>query len=423
MAFETASLPLLKEALEILEEGFRDLPDFDARFDMAALRPVILETARRLRDNYPYQHPLYIGHMIKPPHPVARLAYALALWINPNNHSFDGGRASSAMEKEAVAQLAHMIGWEKHLGHLCGGGTLANLEALWISGKLAPGKTIVASQQAHFTHERICEALRIPFESAPTDDRARMDMKALRETLDRKDVGMVVVTLGTTGVGAVDPLLEILELREEYGFRIHADAAYGGYYVLVDELEPDTRAVFSHVGEVDSLVVDQNTYFTSSELHLGEISLECSRAGAAAVALWATQRMLPLVKGGEFAQSLLRCRKAALRLYELIEAHPRFMSPFPPETDIVVWAPRADTVSEASDLSRALFEEASREGLHMALADVPGSFFSRKYPSLIQDRESITALRCCMMKPEHMDWIDSVWAVAKRAAGRVFERM
>jgi|GEM_PF-4992405 len=53
MAFETASLPLLKEALEILEEGFRDLPDFDARFDMAALRPVILETARRLRDNYP----------------------------------------------------------------------------------------------------------------------------------------------------------------------------------------------------------------------------------------------------------------------------------------------------------------------------------------------------------------------------------
>ncbi len=34
------------------------------------------------------------------------------------------------------------------------------------------------------------------------------------------------------------------------------------------------------------------TYFTSAELHLGEISLECSRAGAAAVALWATQRLL-----------------------------------------------------------------------------------------------------------------------------------
>ena len=29
------------------------------------------------------------------------------------------------------------------------------------------------------------------------------------------------------------------------------------------------------------------TYFSSQDLHLGEISLECSRAGASAVALWA----------------------------------------------------------------------------------------------------------------------------------------
>ena len=41
------------------------------------------------------------------------------------------------------------------------------------------------------------------------------------------------------------------------------------------------------------------TYFTSTELHLGEISLECSRAGAAAVALWATQRLLPLKPEGD----------------------------------------------------------------------------------------------------------------------------
>ena len=44
------------------------------------------------------------------------------------------------------------------------------------------------------------------------------------------------------------------------------------------------------------------TYFTSKQLHLGEISLECSRAGASAVALWATQQLLPLTPGGEFAR-------------------------------------------------------------------------------------------------------------------------
>ena len=45
-----------------------------------------------------------------------------------------------------------------------------------------------------------------------------------------------------------------------------------------------------------------------------EISLECSRAGASAVALWATQQLLPLKPGGEFARGLAQGRAAALEL-------------------------------------------------------------------------------------------------------------
>ncbi len=44
---------------------------------------------------------------------------------------------------------------------------MANLEALWISGRLNPGKKIVASQQAHYTHNRISEVLHLPFQSVP----------------------------------------------------------------------------------------------------------------------------------------------------------------------------------------------------------------------------------------------------------------
>src|SRR5205823_7749199 len=121
--------------------------------------------ANRLRDNYPYFHPLYAGQMLKPPHRVARLAYALAMILNPNNHALDGGRASSAMEREAVAEIAGMFGWQTHLGHLCGGGTMANQEALWVAGQLHSGKKIVASQQAHYTHRRISQVLKLPFES------------------------------------------------------------------------------------------------------------------------------------------------------------------------------------------------------------------------------------------------------------------
>jgi glutamate/tyrosine decarboxylase-like PLP-dependent enzyme len=42
------------------------------------------------------------------------------------------------MEKEAVAALAGMLGWTEHLGHLAGGGTMANFEALWVARELAP---------------------------------------------------------------------------------------------------------------------------------------------------------------------------------------------------------------------------------------------------------------------------------------------
>ncbi|MEO0998758.1 MAG: aminotransferase class V-fold PLP-dependent enzyme, partial [Pseudomonadota bacterium] len=295
------------------------------------LADVLDEVAERLGDTYPFGHPLYAGQMLKPPHPVARLAYTLALQLNCNNHALDGGRATSAMEKEAVAALANLFGWgERYLGHLTGGGTMANLEALWIGGQLAPGEAVLAGEQAHYTHSRLSSVLGLPFRAVAADERGRLSVAALQRELARGDVGTVVATLGTTGLGAVDPLPEILTAARAHGARVHVDAAYGGYFRLADNLEPASAAAFAAIGDADSIVVDPHkhglqpygcgcvlfrdpavgrfyshgspyTYFTSDELHLGEISLECSRPGAAAVALWATQRLLPYVAGGRFA--------------------------------------------------------------------------------------------------------------------------
>src|SRR3981189_703997 len=148
-------LPAFLEAIKRLDAGFSGLPARGSKGpEIERLAEVLNEAANKLRDNYPYFHPLYAGQMLKPPHPVARLAYALAMWINPNNHALDGGRASSAMEKEAVSEIAAMFGWKNFLGHLCGGGTMANLEGLWGGGQLQQGKKILASEQAHYTHGR-----------------------------------------------------------------------------------------------------------------------------------------------------------------------------------------------------------------------------------------------------------------------------
>src|ERR1041384_3629556 len=168
-------LQSLKDALKNLENGFANLPMlFSER--TAALERVLGETAERLKDNYPYFQPLYAGQMLKPPHPVARLAYALSMWINPNNHALDGGRASSEMEKEAVAEIALMFGWKEHLGHLTSSGTFANLEALWVAGNIHPKKKIAASELAHYTHERISQVLGIKFQKIASDKSGEMDL-------------------------------------------------------------------------------------------------------------------------------------------------------------------------------------------------------------------------------------------------------
>ncbi len=92
---------LLSESQRTLDEGFAHLPRVPAPPLGKAASSILQHVAKRLRDIFPYAHPLYAGQMLKPPHPIARAAYSLAMSVNPNNHALDGGRASSAMEIEA----------------------------------------------------------------------------------------------------------------------------------------------------------------------------------------------------------------------------------------------------------------------------------------------------------------------------------
>lgn len=452
---------LLARATELLEQEFSTLPAHEPEFDQVAAAEILEATAHRLRDNYPYFHPLYAGQMLKPPHPVARAAYALAMSINPNNHARDGGRASSEMEIEAVREIAQMFGWTEFLGHLTSSGTLANLEALWVAGQLAQGKRIVGSEQAHYTHRRISAVLRLDYTGIPADSCGRMNLDALEAELRRGDVGLVVVTLGTTAIGAVDPLEQVLALRQRYGFRVHVDAAYGGYFRLIpDRLDEPARRAYAAIDRADSIVVDPHkhglqpygcgcilfrdpsvgrfykhdspyTYFTSKQLHLGEISLECSRAGASAVALWATQQLLPLVPNGEFARRLTQGRAAALDLDRRLREDLRFQSLVAgsPELDIVVWKLNAEAPKRASELAQDIFAGCATRDLHLALVELPLTWFEpAPAPGLAggaparAKAQTVTCLRSVLMKPEHEAWLGRIWERLIAATAEVLGR-
>jgi glutamate/tyrosine decarboxylase-like PLP-dependent enzyme len=451
---------LLSSATEMLEKQFAALPAFESAADPSAMARVLEDVALKLGDNYPYFHPLYAGQMLRPPHPVARAAYALAMTINPNNHARDGGRASSEMEIEAVRQIAGIFGWTEYLGHLTSSGTIANLEALWVAGQLAPSKRVVGSEQAHYTHRRISAVLKLEYASIAADRGGRMSMEALETELSKGDVGTVVVTLGTTALGAVDSLAEILALRSRYNFRVHVDAAYGGYFRLISLSEPARRA-YAVIDQADSIVVDPHkhglqpygcgcvlfrdpavgrfykhdspyTYFTSKQLHLGEISLECSRAGASAVALWATQRLLPLVPEGEFAHGLAHSRRAALdldrRLREDKSGRFQPLAAGAPDLDIVVWKinakmpelhPTDKDLSVgipklSSGLAQKIFSACAARDLHLALVQLPTAWFDPDAELNPQNCAAngaglVTCLRSVLMKPEHEAWMDRIW--------------
>ena len=438
------------------------------------------ELTVRLRDNYPFFHPSYAGQMLKPAHPAAVAGYLAAMLINPNNHALDGGPATGQMEKETVAMLAAMFGLDTHLGHLTTSGTMANLEALYVARQTHPGRGIAYSEEAHYTHARMCGVLGIEGTPVPTDGAGRMDPGALDALLAGGRIGTVVATAGTTGLGAIDPVHEVLAVARRHGARVHVDAAYGGFFTLLagpvgqdgsgrqastaDRAGAGDRASAADqpgldpapwraIAECDSVVVDPHkhglqpygcgavlfkdpevgrfylhdspyTYFTSDALHLGEISLECSRAGASAAALWLTFRLLPPSPDG-LGRVLAACRRAALDWAALIAESGRLELYQPPELDIVCYFPvtAGRAMSGIDDASVWMLAEGMKRDRPVFLSTlrVTAAALARRHPGINADRDGARVLRSVLMKPEARGYVTELHArveeLAAQAAG------
>ncbi len=410
-----------------------------------ALEAALTRYLERLRGNYPFFHPRYAGQMLKPPHPVAVIGYLAAQLINPNNHALDGGPPTGEMEKEVVRMLAAMLHLpETTLGHLTGGGTMANLEALWVARCLHPDRGVAFSREAHYTHGRMSAVLQLEAVEVPTDPEGRMDLQALEAVLQTGRIGTVVLTAGTTGRGVVDPIADALPLCRAYGCRVHVDAAYGGFFALLahagaPELSETTRRHLTAIAACDSVAIDPHkhglqpygcgailfrdpsvgrfyrhdspyTYFTSDALHLGEISLECSRAGAAAGALWLTLQVLPLAADRGLGPILAACLRAARRWADLMQETATLRPVQPPELDILTFYPVPETAraSAVDEASQRLFQEAMQDAedpVFLSVLRLRTEALRHPWPALRPDLPEVRVLRSVLMKPEHETYI------------------
>ena len=456
MAKETIKLtdliPQVVTDVEKLRDSFGVFETHSSQqADLASVQSVLTELVDRLQTDHPYFHPNYAAQMLKPPHAVAVAAYLATMIINPNNHSQDASRATTPMEREVLKDLAAMFEFgEEYLGHLTWSGTTANLEALWVGREVNPGKGIAHSADAHYTHSRMSQVLGVESYPISVDSHGRMSLVDLEEKLKTGKIGTIVATLGTTGLGAVDPLADIVLLAKQYEARVHVDTAYGGFFKLIadTDLDPEAARHYAAIKDADSVVVDPHkhglqpygcgavlfkdvsvgrfykhdspyTYFTSAELHFGEIQLETSRAGASAAAFWATTRVFPLTRDG-LGSILAAGYRAAQNWHELLLAS-EILQPYQkPELDIIAYLPRAKSMSEIDRLSQAIFlqaEQAPRvEQIHLATYMVkPNALFAHGI-NVETDMAKARILRSTLMKPEHETWVPKLHSHIEDAA-------
>ncbi len=172
------------------------------------------------------------------------------------------------IENQMIRWLCSLVGYPATAhGNLTSGGSIANLIAIKAARDLhgihsgnVKQAVIYFSEQAHHCIQKafhitgLYEAVLRPI---PLNDHYQMDHQALQQQLEADTAAglnpfLVIATAGTTDTGAIDPLEAIAALCRRYHAWFHVDAAYGGFFMLVDEI----RERLKGIEQADSLVMD-----------------------------------------------------------------------------------------------------------------------------------------------------------------------
>ena len=172
------------------------------------------------------------------------------------------------IENEVIDWMKTLFGFPKSsVGNLTSGGSIANLIALTAARDKHKIKNAIIERSVIYTSEQIhhCvhKALRIigledvQIRYVKLDQHSRMVTSDLEQKIsDDKSQGLnpfvVIASAGTTDTGAIDPLDEIAEIAQKHELWYHVDAAYGGFFVLVDSVKDK----FKGLERADSVVVD-----------------------------------------------------------------------------------------------------------------------------------------------------------------------
>lgn len=247
-------------------EGILDFPIAEAPRSIEELMSVIGEHV-----DGPALNPASGGHLAYIPgggiFPTALGDY-LADITNRYAGIFFASPGAVRIENLLIRWMCKMVGFpETALGNLTSGGSIATLiaittarDAKGIRARDIEKAVIYLTEQAHHSVQkaiRIAGLGEAKLSYIPITDKFKMDDSILAKRIAAdKATGfrpfMVVASAGTTDTGVIDPLNRIADLAEANEMWFHADAAYGGFFMLTAEV----RENFKGIERADSVTID-----------------------------------------------------------------------------------------------------------------------------------------------------------------------
>lgn len=213
----------------------------------ARLRADVVSDSNRL------YHPMYMGHQVAPPLPVAVWTEPLISVLNQSVAVWEMSPTATVIEHQVMRWMTELVGWgagDASGGTLTSGGTEATFTALlvarnhvipdaWAAGVGADPPVVLCGEHAHYAVSRALGELGIGVNNlviVPSRG-FRMDHQALSATLDGvaqggRRVMAVVATAGSTATGSFDDLEAIGAVCEQRGVWLHVDGAHGASALL-----------------------------------------------------------------------------------------------------------------------------------------------------------------------------------------------
>lgn len=201
-------------------------------------------------------HPAFVNRMWAGANLPSILGEVVVALTNTSACTYESAPVSTLMENYMIGQMLDLAGFTCGEGQMTTGSSNANLIAMMCARNLAvkevKGKGLFNSpplyafvnSEAHYSMDKAANVLGIGSEQlikVPVNEYGQMAVSELEHRLRKvAESGgrpfFVASTAGTTVRGAYDPIEELFALREEFGFWLHVDGAWGGAAIMSDRL-------------------------------------------------------------------------------------------------------------------------------------------------------------------------------------------